>query len=79
MKKTNFNTRKCLICKTSKQKQELTRLSINDDLELVVDNQNKLKKRGYYFCNTPNEYLLLLKKQSKLFKEKIKTIKIKED
>lgn len=79
MKKKNFNTRKCIICKVNKKREDLTRITVNRNLELVIDNDNKQNKRGYYFCNTPNEYSLLIRKQSKLFKEKIETIKIKED
>lgn len=79
MRKSNFSTRKCIICKQNKKKYELTRLIINNDLNVIIDNKNRNLKRGYYFCNTQNEIALLLKKQFKVFKNKINNINLKED
>ena len=59
--------RRCIVCNTSKNKNELLRIVKNKENEISVDVTGKKSGRGAYICKT-NECLERLKKTGKLNK-----------
>lgn len=50
MKKVNVKLRKCIVCSSQKQKEELIRIVKNKDGDISIDNTHKMNGRGAYVC-----------------------------
>ncbi len=65
IKKTNNRT--CIISRTKTEKKNLIRLTIHEN-EIVIDDNNSLKHRGFYILKDKS-FILKLKKSDLLLKK----------
>jgi predicted RNA-binding protein YlxR (DUF448 family) len=75
-KKSHSPIRTCIVCRKKKSKQELIRLAVDQDNQVIVDMKGTIQGRGAYICRNKScaEKLTVYKKIDRVFKKDVRII-----